>query len=198
MPRVDIFDEKKAAQVAAYFLFRSGNQAQMSVLKLMKLLYLSERRSYQIYSEPLIGDRLVSMPHGPVLSITYNHMNGEIADSTADGWSHLINSRNGSSIGLRPGSRIEDPERDLLELSDSDLELLKNVWDDFGWMSPFQIRDYTHDHCPEWTDPNGSMIPMTFGDLFEALEFSRDRHSETLALIEEKSSIARSFKQACA
>jgi uncharacterized phage-associated protein len=198
MPLVDIFDEKKAAQVAAYFLFRSGNQAEMSVLKLMKLLYLSERRSYELYSEPLIGDRLVSMPHGPVLSITYNHMNGELADSTAKGWSHMMKARSGNSIGLHADARIESPEKELLELSDSELQLLSDIWKDFGWMKPYQIRDYTHEHCPEWVDPNGSMIPMTFGDLFEALEFSRERYSETLSLIEEKSTIAHSFKQACA
>jgi len=44
----------------------------------MKLLYLAERRSFEKHGEPMIGDRLVSMPQGPVLSCTYNLMNGEL------------------------------------------------------------------------------------------------------------------------
>jgi uncharacterized phage-associated protein len=72
----NLFNEKKAAQSAAYLLFRAGKP--MSVLKLTKLLYLAERRSFEKYGEPMIGDNPVSMPHGPVLSTTYDHMNGAL------------------------------------------------------------------------------------------------------------------------
>ncbi|MBV6321378.1 Panacea domain-containing protein [Duganella violaceipulchra] len=190
----DIFDEKKASQAAAYFLFRSGGKMEMPVLKLVKLLYLAERRSFQLYSEPMIGDRVVSMPHGPVLSITYNHMNGDL-ESADGGWTTWMRSRVGNDIGLREGV-LRSPQDDLLELSDADLEILEQTWDVFGPMDQFEIRDYTHDHCPEWRDPNGSMIPMTYGDLFNALEFSQDRQNDSLALLEEKNGIARTFKRA--
>ena len=46
-----LFDEKKAAQAAAYFLLRAGGR--LEVLKLMKLLYLAERRSFEKYGEPM-------------------------------------------------------------------------------------------------------------------------------------------------
>lgn len=64
----NLFNEKKAAQAAAFFLFQAGQP--VSVLKLTKLLYLAERRSFERHGSPMIGDRLVSMPHGPVLSVT--------------------------------------------------------------------------------------------------------------------------------
>src|SRR6266487_2727273 len=67
------FNEKKAAQVAAFFLHRA--RGELEILKLMKLMYLAERASYKKFGEPLIGDKLVSMDNGPVLSITLNHMN---------------------------------------------------------------------------------------------------------------------------
>ncbi len=41
----NLFNEKKAAQAAAYFLLRAGGR--LDVLKLMKLLYLAERRSFE-------------------------------------------------------------------------------------------------------------------------------------------------------
>lgn len=72
----ELFDERKAAQMAAYFLMRAAGSLQ--VLKLMKLMYLAERLSFQQYGEGIVGDRLVSMPHGPVMSLTYSHMQGEL------------------------------------------------------------------------------------------------------------------------
>ena len=65
-----IFDEKVAANMAAAFLFLAGGE--LYFLKLMKLMYLAERKSYQLYAEPIVGDRMVSMNYGPVLSNTYN------------------------------------------------------------------------------------------------------------------------------
>lgn len=195
MRTTDIFDEKKAAHAAAYFLFRSGGAMEMSVLKLMKLLYLAERRSFELYGEPMIGDRLVSMPHGPVLSLTYNHMNGEL-ESIAGGWDDWIGGRFNHMLGLCAGRQIRAPEQDLLALSDVDLDILDEIWRDFGHMSAFEIRDYTHQHCPEWRDPKGSMIPMTFGDLFQALEFSHERAQASLAQLEERGAVAEAFKQA--
>ncbi len=195
MRSVDIFDEDKAAQAAAFFLFCAGGAMEMAVLKLMKLLYLAERRSFELYSEPIIGDRLVSMPHGPVLSLTFNHMNGQL-ESKPGGWAAWIGGRNDYMLGLAKGRQISSPEQDLLALSEVDLEIREEIWRDFGAMSAFQIRDYTHQHCPEWRDPNGSMIPMTFGDLFQALEFSDARARESLAQLEERATLDEAFKQA--
>lgn len=193
----DLFNEKKAAQVAAYFLYRSGGTMQMPVLKLMKLLYLSERRSFERYCEPMIGDRLVSMPHGPVLSITYNHMNGEL-ESAEGGWNNWIGDREGHLLALREPANFESPEHDLLELSDSDLEILAEIWGEFGHMNQFEIRDYTHKYCPEWRDPKGSMIPMPFGDLFNALEFSTEKANNCLLHLNEVSGINSTFNELCA
>ena len=69
-----LFNERRTAQVAAFLLHRAGGS--LPLIKLMKLMYLAERLSLQRYGEPLTGDRLVSMGHGPVLSRTYDHING--------------------------------------------------------------------------------------------------------------------------
>ncbi len=193
----DLFNEKKAAQAAAYFLYRSGQAMQMSVLKLMKLLYLAERRSYEVYCEPMIGDRLVSMPHGPVLSITYNHMNGEM-ESVEGGWESWIGDRENHNVAVKNPEQFHSPEDDLLELSDSDLEILNETWNGFGHMSKYQIRDYTHKYCPEWQDPKGSMIPMTFGDLFRALEFSSEKAVKCIDHIHSLRAINTAFEEQCA
>ena len=61
------------------------------LLKLMKLMYLSARRSLADYGEPLTWGGLVSMDHGPVLSTTLNLMNGFIPGS--GDWDSRISDR---------------------------------------------------------------------------------------------------------
>jgi len=183
-----LFNEKKAAQAAAYFLFRAGKP--LSVLKLMKLLYLAERRSFEKHSAPMIGDRLVSMDHGPVLSRVYNHMNGEAA-SLDKGWEYWISDRAGHDLALR--RPVRSPEKELLELSDADQEILEEIWKKFGRMDQWRLRDYTHRHCPEWTDPEGSMIPMEPKAFLAALKFTPRQIRATLERLREEDGINAAF-----
>ncbi len=185
----NLFNEKKAAQAAAFFLFQARQP--MSVLKLMKLLYLAERRSFERHGSPMIGDRLVSMPHGPVLSVTYNHMSGEL-ESTEGGWDSWIADRAGHDLDLRDRAALKDPA-DLLELSDADLEILAEVWGQFGRMSQWELRDWTNDNCPEWKDPEGSMIPMRLEDLFAALKYSPEQTREAMERLEGESAVTAAF-----
>ena len=69
------YDEIKATQVAAYFLSKFNNR--ISKLKLMKLMYIADRESFRICGEPITYDAYCSMPHGPVLSKTYDIMKGD-------------------------------------------------------------------------------------------------------------------------
>ncbi len=182
----ELFNEKKAAQVAAFFLIRAN--ASLSILKLMKLMYLAERRSFENYGEGVVGDRLVSMPHGPVLSITYNHMSGELI-STPGGWDSWVSDRAEHSLSLNDGKRNATVD-DLLELSDADVAVLEEVWKKFGHMTQYQVRDYTHNGgCPEWQDPDGSMIPMKPEELFKALNFSPEQSNAYIARMNQQAAI---------
>lgn len=186
----NLFNEKKAAQAAAFFLFQAGQP--MSVLKLTKLLYLAERRSFERFGSPMIGDRLVSMPHGPVLSVTYNHMSGEL-ESIEGGWDSWIADRAGHDLDLRNRAALQDPASDLLELSDADVEVLAEVWGRFGRMTGWELRNWTHDNCPEWKDPEGSMIPMKLEDLFAALKYSPEQAREAMERLEGESAVTAAF-----
>ena len=186
----NLFNEKKAAQAAAYFLYRAGTP--VSVLKLMKLLYLAERRSFERYGAPMIGDKLVSMPHGPVLSITYNHMSGEM-ESLPGGWESWIADRAEHNLDLRDRDALKSPEDDLLELSDADLAVLDDVWQRFGHMTASGLRNWTHNNCSEWKDPDGSMIPMTPEDLFTALRFTQEQTQAALSRLHAESAAHATF-----
>jgi uncharacterized phage-associated protein len=140
----------------------------------------------------MIGDRLVSMPHGPVLSIAYNHMSGEL-ESVPGGWDSWIADRAEHNLDLRDRAALKLHEDDLLELSDADLAVLSDIWQRFGQMSASGLRNWTHDNCPEWKDPEGSMIPMTPQDLFAALKFTPARKHDALARLQAESEVNAVF-----
>jgi uncharacterized phage-associated protein len=183
-----LFDEKKAAQVAAFFLFKASKRnANITILKLMKLMYLAERRSYQIYGEPIIGDALVSMPHGPVLSRTLELIDFGSPQNQAGGWDELIAERSGRDMALRSEGLVTS-EKDLRELSESDLEILRSIWIEFGKKSAFSLMDYTHDpaNCPEWEDPDGSSVPIKLEKLFKVLGFSDEESNAILSRLNQR------------
>ena len=185
------FNERKAAQAAAFLLHSGGGR--LPVLKLVKLLYLAERLSLQRYGEPLTGDRLVSMPHGPVLSLTYGLIQGA-GDPCEGGWDTWVADRSDHDLELADKSMIRSPEQDLTALSDSDLEVLGETWVQFGHWDKYRLRDYTHSGaCPEWRDPNGSSEPIRYATLLVAAGYSDSDAAALAARIAERQALAASM-----
>lgn len=179
------FNARKAAQVAAFFANKQGNQ--IEVLKLVKLIYLSDRQSMEDCGYPILNDRLVSMPHGPVNSITLNYVNGDVEDIRE--WEQYIMPRLNYSVAA-----THEFTRDQLdELSDSELETLEKVWRKFGGFSKWQLRDWTHHNCPEWEDPQGGATPIPHERVFKFLRI--DNPDELAESIREDRHIEEVFAQ---
>ena len=53
----------------------------MKHLRLIKLLYIAERTSLDRFGRPIIGDRYVSVRHGPALSNVYNLIKEEVSET---------------------------------------------------------------------------------------------------------------------
>lgn len=152
---------RKAAQVVAFFAKKEGGR--INVLKLIKLVYLADRESLQKYDYPILFDQMVAMDHGPVNSSTLNYINGYCESPE---WDDFILSKNNYAIGLKnPKISIDD----LDELSDADIAVLEHIWHSFGHMDKYEIRDYTHDYCPEWENPNGSSKPIPYERILKFL-----------------------------
>jgi uncharacterized phage-associated protein len=161
------YKPRRAAQVAAYFAERAGGR--INVLKLAKLLYLAEREHLAQFDEPMLYDRLVSMDHGPVTSMTLNYISGYL--ESAD-WSEFLTDRDNHEVAAaRSGLAFEQYD----QLSKADKAILDSLWEKFGHMDRFELRDFTHDHCPEWEDPRGSSEPIPYERVLKYLgkkEFS--------------------------
>ena len=168
------FREDKVTQVAALFLKLRGQE--MSHLKLLKLLYLAEREALLRWRRPIFFDLYVSMDQGPVLSHTFNVLNG---DSQGEGiWSKNIS----------PPSKFEVKligEIDTSSLSEAEEGLVREIFDRYGKLSRWEIRDLTHE-LPEWQDPKGSSFPIHYKDILEGEGMTP---SETASIVDEIESI---------
>lgn len=179
------YNVKKAAQVAAFFAIKEGGE--IEVLKLAKLIYLADREFLNRYDSPILYDRLVSMPHGPVNSLTLNYINGMIQDR--ENWDPFVSDRSGYRVGLR----IDNLQQEALtELSRAEIAVLSDIWSQFGHLHSWQVRDYTHFNCPEWVDPDGSSNPIRYERLLECL----NKDPRIAESIEEDRALAESLDEA--
>ena len=147
------FDVRKATQAACMLLKLRGGT--MSHLKLIKLLYILDREALRRWTMPVTGDSFVSMSHGPVLSMTYDLMN--TGDFRAGGeptyWGRHISDIGDYEVKLKNAEFSTD------DLSEAEIELIKEVFERFGAMSRWELRDYTHSFR-EWEDPGQSSTPI--------------------------------------
>lgn len=170
-----IFREDKVTQAAALFLNLGGGT--MYHLKLMKLLYLADRRALIALGRPITYDSYVSMDHGPVLSTTLNLIHGDV-QSTGP-WEKAIDVPLNNKVSLR-----EDPGDN--KLSEAEVELIKDVFDEHGAKSRWDLRDFTHT-LPEWQDPKGSTIRIEYKDI---LSHEGKTDAEIASILEEIEGLA--------
>jgi len=155
------FDERKATEAAAFLLRLRGEK--MSYLKLVKLLYLADREALSRWGSSVTNDSYFSMPHGPVVSNTYNLM---IDEDEKPFWSKYITPPLGQyELDLTGEVCPTDT------LSRAEEKLLTEIFERYGRMSRWQLRDYTH-RLREWHDPAGSHLPISIREILEAQNVS--------------------------
>lgn len=148
------FDHLKSVQMVAFFVRKAGGRAEK--LKLVKLLYLAERRSFQRRGKPMNFDSYFSLPHGPVVSSALNGMDHLLEDAS---WDALAQADNRKDITVN-GEVAEN------RLSLADRAILEATWDEFGGMTASQIRNWTHEHCPEYVEVEpGSRLPIDLSEI---------------------------------
>ena len=184
-----MYNPVKAAQVIAYLACKTPDNT-LDILKAIKLVYLADRESIAAFGAPILDERRVSMPHGPVNSQTYSYLNGEY-DLEACGWANILEDRANHQIAVKEGIAIDN----LDELSDADVQCLEKVWAKFGQMGKWEIRDWTHekDNIPEWEDPNGSSTTIPLERIMTMLGI--EGAGNQAAIVEDHNKISRMFAQ---
>lgn len=133
----------------------------MSYLKLLKLMYLADRRALLEHGRPITFDRYVSMDHGPVLSQTYNLIVAEEAPDAHSYWREFVSE---PLPGYEVALRKEAPTG---ELSVEQLGLLERIFAEYGELGRWELVRVTHT-LPEWEDPHGSSVPIALRDILRA------------------------------
>ena len=154
-----MYREQTAAQVAAYFLWKAKQP--VKYIKIMKLMYFSEREYLLSHGSRLTGDELFSLPYGPVLSNTLDKLHVIDWDPY---WSKWIECKGGNMISLKKG---DCTIKSFDHLSDAAIKILNRVYEKYGDLDAFSLVDLTHksEYCPEWQDPGKSRLPLKIEDI---------------------------------
>ena len=152
------FNERKAAQVAHLLLTLRGGR--MSYLKLIKLMYYIERAALIKWGRPVTFDRIVSMDNGLVLSETLSLITGDARPENHKDWGELVSPPVNFEVAAL------DAETDYDELSDAEETLIRAVFAEKGKKGRWELVD-EHHTLPEWIDPDGSSIPLTFDEILK-------------------------------
>jgi len=172
------FNEKRAGNAAAFFFHKAGEP--LLLLKLLKLLYLAERESLRRYGEPMLGETFVSAPFGPMPLTAWMNISTEDGPDLTD-W-----------IGIP--YKIQSPEKELLELSNGDIEILENVWDQFGKMTALELVKYTcSEACPEWEGGYDSIRPISLGRMLCAIGYTQESAQEVIDHLEAQKNLKNEF-----
>jgi uncharacterized phage-associated protein len=146
------FNPRKAVQAAGVILRAEGKRT--TRLRLLKLLYIAERKCLQKTGRQLIGGKLVAMDHGPLHSDILDLINGTHRDEPI--WSRYF-----TAHGPREVELTDEPEIGLL--SKYETELLTSVSQMHEHFHDYALSELTHEF-DEWVqsfrDGTSTAIPL--------------------------------------
>lgn len=171
------FNEKQTTDLATFFLEASGGV--INKLKLMKLLYITDREAFIEFGTPITYDSYVSMKFGPVLSNTLDLMNGSYGieeGGFGTYWNECILRDNVDQYLLTLKKRWAE------NLSEADLEIAQRVYERYKNHDQWELSELTHDFS-EWQNPGKSRIPIDYEDLLKAGGIDSKRIEEIMTSI---------------
>lgn len=160
------YRQDKASQVVLWLLHQHGGA--LDKLKLVKLVFFADRDHLARYGRPIVGGSYYAMQHGPLSSELLDDIDGS--------------NENQALPYTLEGHRVLSKESlDEELLSESDIEVLKMVNQEYGDFDTFTLRDITHS-LKAWkqNDPGDSSKPLPYEDFFLDLE-----DSDVLSIIQE-------------
>jgi uncharacterized phage-associated protein len=148
---------------ARYFIMRAyedGVEAEMTNMKVQKLLYYSQSLHLALYDEPLFEEEIQAWRYGPVCPHAYRFY----SDFEAQ--------------------QLPIPRKEALsELLPDKKELLEEVWQYFGGYHAYRLSDMTHVEFP-WKKARRGLPPDASSTLPILLEDMKALGCQKLDLIE--------------
>ena len=163
-----MFREDKAIQMAARFL-RYAN-GRMEYKKLIKLLYLADKKMLQRCGEPIVFDTWYSMATGPVLGQTYDLIQAG-TEPNDDLWTNHIRTV-GHDVVLQ-----SDPGSDRLSRIEN--SIIDEVFAEYGSTDRWDLAKLTQ-AFPEWCNPGTLRIPIHYQEVLEQTALTQDEIRDIL------------------
>jgi uncharacterized phage-associated protein len=162
------FNIKKTLQAISAFLHFHGTK-DMSYLRLLKLLYIADRESIKETGQPITGDHVVAMKHGPVLSCVYELI------KTGDAVEWPIWSEYFRTVGYRI-ELIKDPGNG--KLSKYEIGKLRELTKRYEDQNEWDLVEITHEF-EEWkrNNPGTFPKPIPLAHILAALGRSGDEQA---------------------
>ena len=174
------YREDKTTQAAAKLLQREGGR--MNYMKLIKLLYLADRAALVRWGRPITMDWYVSMPHGPVLSFTYDKICEAPSSGEPSYWHRFVSPPADYKVELL-GEVPDD------QLSRAEEDLLTEIWETHGHLDEWKLVDLTH-KLPEWRDPKGSSSRISMREILRAQDFSDEEIADIFDSLAAENAVA--------
>jgi len=125
--------------VACYFIIRAyedGIEAEMTNMKLQKLLYYAQSLHLALYNEPLFAEEIQAWRYGPVCPPAYRFY----SDFEA--------------------KQLPIPSKESLsDFLSEKKELLEEIWEYFGGYHAYRLSDMTHSEFP-WKKARKGLPPQ--------------------------------------
>ena len=178
------FREDKAVAALTYLLQLSGEVTDKYWLN--KVMYYIERESILQYGEPMFHDDLYSMQYGPIVSSVMEGIDS--ADSrydTGSPWKDYIR-----LDGILNAVYLVSPG-DFTVLSDSEIELIENAYNEFKGFSFNKIMNFFH-KMPEYEEIDGypKRKKISYKDLLTKNNYSEEEASEIIEEIKYSEKLA--------
>lgn len=184
-------DIETIIQIAGWFL--RLNNGGMNYTKLIKLMYIADKKALECYNYSISNDDIVSMKNGPVLSVTYDlikNTGGNKNIAGLDEWNRYF-TKNHYELSFKKGA--EDKinailSDDALWLSDTDIEIIETVYNEYKSYSYTEMIDLIHDKSlfpeVEWEKAGeySTSIPLSFISIMKTLNKSDDTIKEFLSM----------------
>ena len=166
-----VFNEEKAAEAASYLL--SLNNGSMPYMKLLKLLYISDRIFLSQYHASITTDFYYSLPRGPVATAIFDCIKHPEDFPSDSPWNKSIATDQPSySVILKKPFVAE-------WTSEVEREVMSSVYEKYKDQDQFSISELTHSF-PEWKNPEGSRIPLFIEDILDSTIPDKKEREEAL------------------
>ncbi len=159
------FKHKKSVQALNYLAIREGGK--INGMKAIKLLWLADRLHLRIYGRPITFDDYYALPHGPVGTQTK-----DIIEKSEYSYDEAI-AYSDAFLTPKENHYIKSKADFIPKVfSETDREILAKIYDTFGGLDQFELRDLSH-QFPEWLrfekelkSGASKRYPMNWDDFF--------------------------------